>query len=425
MNGAGERHLWVWYSPFGLGGVETYLLNMARETARDGARVWVASTKSADGPLREMFVESGVQLLDWSGFHAAFMAQVRPEPIRQRMIVDIERVRPTLFALNDCNDFSIGVAPLLRRLRPYCTVFDTLHIDSPVEQYFEFRRTFLDTVDAVAATNQNVLDRFRARHARSTNVEARYIANGVAVRALSRRPPDSVLQLLYVGRLTRDQKRVMALPRLLAQLRASGRRFSMTVVGDGPCRREFAAELDSRGLSSSVRMTGYLAPADVDQLYFEHDVLVNVSEYEGFSMSVLEALAAGCVPVCTEVASLDRAVFRDDINCRLCPVDRLDDMVDIWRTLKPESLTRLSSAAWTTGQQFTARRMYQAYRDLLTDVRARRPLRPWTREAASALQTDWDVTRHNPWRARPHPLRRLANAARPHLQEALRRVRSR
>ena len=61
-------------------------------------------------------------------------------------------------------------------------------------------------------------------------------------------------------------------------------------------------------------------------LYFEHDVLVNLSAFEGFSMSVLEALAAGCVPFCTEIASLDRSVFQDAVNCRLCPVERLERM---------------------------------------------------------------------------------------------------
>ena len=51
MNMKGERHLWVWYSPYDQGGVETYLLNMARETVRDGVAVWVAATKSAEGCL--------------------------------------------------------------------------------------------------------------------------------------------------------------------------------------------------------------------------------------------------------------------------------------------------------------------------------------------------------------------------------------
>ena len=59
MNTKGERHLWVWYSPYDQGGVETYLLNMARETVRNGVAVWVAATNSAEGPLRDQFLEFG------------------------------------------------------------------------------------------------------------------------------------------------------------------------------------------------------------------------------------------------------------------------------------------------------------------------------------------------------------------------------
>ena len=229
MSATAERHLWVWYSPFGMGGVETYLLNMAREAALDGVAVWVAATKSPDGPLRKMFVEAGVQLLDWSDFHAAYMAEHGSEPIRRRMIADLARVRPTVLALNDCSDFSIGVAPLLRRLRPYCTILDTFHIDSPSDQYLEFRRTFLDTVDGIAATNQNVIHRFRSRYPDAAHVEARYIANGVSIAERDRKPGDETLRMLYVGRLAQDQKRILELPVLLERLHARGRAFSMTI----------------------------------------------------------------------------------------------------------------------------------------------------------------------------------------------------
>src|SRR6476619_247540 len=108
MNAQGERHLWVWYSPYGLGGVETYLLNMARESINDGNAVWIAATKAAVGPLQNLFLQTGAQLLDWIAFHDSFMKKHPGDPIRHRIIDDIARIQPTLLALNDCNDFSIG-----------------------------------------------------------------------------------------------------------------------------------------------------------------------------------------------------------------------------------------------------------------------------------------------------------------------------
>lgn len=406
-----ERQVWVWYSPYGMGGVETYLLNIARETIRDGHSVWVAATKSSDGPLRNLFLEAGVQLLDWSDFHDAFMGKQTGDLIQRRLRNDIARIRPTLFALNDCNDFSIGVAPLLRKLRPYCTILDTFHIDSPIEQYLDFRNVFVDALDGIASTNQNVIDRFQRHRSSVPNLQTRYIANGVTVPDRERKPVDKILRLLYVGRLAQDQKRILDLPALLDNLRSRAKAFTMTIVGDGPCREALEAELSRRGLSDQVLLTGYLPPPEVIELYFKHDVFVNLSSFEGFSMSVLEAFAAGCVPVCTDVASLDRSIFQDGINCCLSPVDRLDRMVDIWSSLTPQLLKQLSIAARTTGRRLTANQTYLEYRHFLGDLRARRPLQRWPEESESALRLDWDLKEHNPWLERPHPVRDLARSA--------------
>lgn len=411
MSTEGERHLWVWYSPYGMGGVETYLLNMARETIKDGASVWVAATNTAVGPLRDLFLGAGVQLLDWSGFHDAFMNRQSSGPIRQRLIADLSFVQPTLLALNDCNDFSMGAAPLLRRMKQYCTILDTFHIDSPIDQYLDFRRVFVDVPDGIAATNQNVINRFRVRYPEAAGVETRYIANGVTVLDRERTPANETLRLLYVGRLAQDQKRILELPALLERLQSRGKAFTMTIVGEGPSREAFETDVTRRGLSDRVRLTGYQSPQEVAQLYFEHDVLVNVSEFEGFSMSVLEAFAAGCVPVCTDVASLDRSVFQDGVNCRLCPVDELDRMVDIWSELTPSLLEPLSLAAKATGLRFTANKTYLEYRDFLACLRARRPLQTWPEHAEAQLSIDWDLSRHNPWLMRPRPMRQLARSA--------------
>ncbi len=414
-----QRHLWVWYTPYGMGGVETYLLNMARESVQDGAALWVAAMSNADGPLRERFQEAGAHLLDWSDFRDAYMNRRPGEPVRRRLLGDLARIRPTLLALNDCNDFSLGVAPLLESVRPYCTILDTFHIDSPVDQYLDFRAKFLRALDGIAATNEHVIDRFRRRYPEASGVEVRYIANGVSVPDRERKPPDETLRMLYVGRLAQDQKRILELPPLLERLRAGGRKFTVTIVGDGPCREELCADLARRELGDRVQLTGYLPPEKVAGLYFEHDVFVNLSTFEGFSMSVLEAFAAGCVPVCTDVASLDRSVFQDGVNCRLCPADHLERMVEIWQSLTPALLRQLSVAARATGRGLSAGKTYREYRQLVTDLRARRPLQPWPADAEAALRLDWNLSQHNPWIARPHPVRKLVGSVRTRVRKAL------
>jgi glycosyltransferase involved in cell wall biosynthesis len=402
------RQLWIWYAPFQLGGVETYLLNMAREACAAGDQIWIAAVANADGPLREQFLAIGAQVLDWTAFRRAFAAQEASQLICSRMIEDLARIKPDLVALNDCNDFSIGTAPLLRKVRPFCTIVDTLHIDSPSDEYLGFRRIFLDVLDGIAATNQSIASRFRQKFPASLGV--RYIPNGVPTPAKERRPPDETLRVLYVGRLAQEQKRILELPRLLQNLQARGKIFSATIVGDGHAREEFALELSKRGLHT-VRMAGYLSPTEVQGLLLSHDVLINLSEFEGFSMSVLEAFAAGCVPVCTEVAGLDRSAFVDGVNCHLFPVRQLERLVDILEELTPRILERMSRESRATGERFTAQRTYERYREFFSDLRATRTVAAWPGNAESLLHTQWDLSQDNPWLPKPHPLRRWAQSA--------------
>jgi glycosyltransferase involved in cell wall biosynthesis len=399
------RQLWLWYRPFGLGGVESYLLNMARQAVGHGARVWVAATDAASGPLRAEFERAGVQIVDWSAYHAAFMSGRGQQQAQCMIARDLLDIQPDLIALNDCNEFSIGMSPLLAHARKSAIVLDTLHIDSPAPEYLEFRRHFVQHVDGVACTNANVLGRFLREYPAHPPSRARYIPNGVPVVAQAHAAPGGVLKLLYVGRLVQDQKRILELPALLAALATRGRDFLATIAGDGPQRAELESRLQSHGLAGKVRLTGYLEPAQVQQAMLEHDALVNISSFEGFSISVLEALACGCVPLCTDVAGLDHTVLRDGVNCRLVPVDAPQQLVDVCAQLDAPAISSMSARARETSQAHSDVVMYRAYEQFARALAAARELQPWPKSFPSER---WDMTRHNPWSPRARWPQRLA-----------------
>lgn len=399
-----SRQLWLWYRPFGLGGVESYLLNMTRQAVQHGARVWVAATDCASGPLRGEFERAGVQIVDWSAYHTAFMSGRGQQEVQRTIARDLLAIRPDLIALNDCNEFSIGMAPLLRQARESAIVLDTLHIDSPAPEYLDLRRHFVKYVDGVACTNARMLQRFLRQHPVHPSHRARYIPNGVPVVARPHAAPDDTLRLLYVGRLAQDQKRILELPPLLAALEASGRNFVATIAGDGPQRAELESALRSHGLGSKVRLTGYLGPTHVQQAMLEHDVLVNISTFEGFSVSVLEALACGCVPVCTDVPGLDRSVLREGVNCRLIPVDGLNQLVDVCAELDAPAIASMAAAARATSEAHSDVVMYRRYEHFARELAAARVRLEWPK---SFPPQHWDITQHNPWLPRPSWMRRL------------------
>ena len=118
------------------------------------------------------------------------------------------------------------------------------------------------------------------------------------------------VRLLYHGRVDR-RKGSLDFLEALALLRGQGVRFAATISGIGPdydSSRELAARL---GLD--VRFTGYADYDAAPLLYQEADVFVSPTYAEGFSNTILEAMASGLPSVsCHAVGVVD--CLRDGEN---------------------------------------------------------------------------------------------------------------
>lgn len=100
------------------------------------------------------------------------------------------------------------------------------------------------------------------------------------------------LRLLYVGRLAAT-KHVDALLHATAALEHDGVEVETTIVGDGPESGVLMRLAQTLGIADSVRFTGALAYESVLEWYERADVLVLVSESEGWPKAVAEAMAFG------------------------------------------------------------------------------------------------------------------------------------
>lgn len=75
---------------------------------------------------------------------------------------------------------------------------------------------------------------------------------------------------------------------------------SVTLVGDGPERVALAGLARELGVEGRVRFHGPAEPDDLPALLAEHDVLVHLSDYETFGLTVVEAALTGTPVVVTE-----------------------------------------------------------------------------------------------------------------------------
>ncbi len=113
------------------------------------------------------------------------------------------------------------------------------------------------------------------------------------------------LRLAWVGRMDEAEKRVSDLPKIAAQLRDTGVIFTFDLMGDGPARESLAQAFDSLDLGARIRMHPWSATNDVLDLLARSDVLLMSSNSEGMSITVMEALSAGCSIVSSRVSGVE------------------------------------------------------------------------------------------------------------------------
>ncbi len=111
--------------------------------------------------------------------------------------------------------------------------------------------------------------------------------------------------LLYHGRVD-ARKGALDLLAAARMLVDEGVGFSLVYSGIGPDFDAVAERIVALGLSEQVRMTGHVAYDDVPAVYRQADVFVSPTYAEGFSNTILEAMASGLACVsCRAVGVVD------------------------------------------------------------------------------------------------------------------------
>ncbi len=201
---------------------------------------------------------------------------------------------------------------------------------------------------------------------------------------IGRRP----LRLLYTGRIEHPQKRIGELVHLADELCRRGIDHELTLLGDGPAAEEIDALCAER---PTIRRIGAQSPSAVRTHLARSDVFVLSSRYEGLSVSMLEALAAGCVPVMTRVRSGASEAVADGETGVLVPGEPDDEraiaknLADGVERALAIGLDCLSANAHRVAcERFSIQRHVSLVRSMLGEVAAS-PARPWPVTRACAF----------------------------------------
>ncbi|NLL11558.1 MAG: glycosyltransferase family 4 protein [Methanomicrobiales archaeon] len=119
---------------------------------------------------------------------------------------------------------------------------------------------------------------------------------------------DNKLIISYVGRLIYG-KGVQDLIKIFPQLNGN---VKMLIVGDGPYKKNLE-ELAKNVEIMNINFLGEIIPEEIPNIFSISDIIVNPSYSEGLPTSVIEACAAGCAVVATNVGGTNE-IIQNEIN---------------------------------------------------------------------------------------------------------------
>jgi glycosyltransferase involved in cell wall biosynthesis len=106
--------------------------------------------------------------------------------------------------------------------------------------------------------------------------------------------------VVYLGRLLYNK----GVDTLLKAFKPLRRDYDLVIIGTGPYQDEYKRQMELLSIENSVIFTGHISDEEVYSLLQNAEVYCLPSRWESFSISTLEAMAAGLPVVCSNVGGL-------------------------------------------------------------------------------------------------------------------------
>lgn len=173
----------------------------------------------------------------------------------------------------------------------------------------------LSRADLVLAPSEFLAETFRG-----WGLDVRVIPNVLAIEQYEYRARDRARPALLWMRTFHDHYDPLMAVRVLERVAEEFPEVTMTMGGaDQGLLEATKAEAERRGVSDRIDFAGYMLADAKRAAFADHDIFLNTNVVDNMPVSVLEASAAGLVPVATSVGGIPY-LLRDGENARLVDV---------------------------------------------------------------------------------------------------------
>ena len=191
----------------------------------------------------------------------------------------------------------------LMSLNEACDIRIIAFAHSDQDHYYELLSYYEPIISKFIGVSETICQRLRYLFPFRLSDICRLLSP-VAVRTESRsRDHEKPLTITYGGRVQQRHKRILDLIALADLLALKKGNYHFKIAGDGQQLTQLTEQFEKKQYPNiSIEFLGLVAYERMTEVWASSDISVLFSEFEGMSISMLESMGQGCVPIVTDVS---------------------------------------------------------------------------------------------------------------------------
>jgi len=336
-----------------IGGGSIYLPGLIQGLVNRGHEVHLVLKGEPNPKIEKLINNSGatIHIKPWKKKGLA-------TDIAVKMAAWINKLKPQVYVVSASYDIGWLVLPLLN---PGIATFAIAHSDAnnfyfPIKHYRNFITFGIGVSEEICRKFEEISQLKGSR--------IKWIPYGIKpAETIEQRPLQQTLKIVYAGRMEEFQKRISDVKEIIKRLGGDKTDYHFKLIGDGTGYKPIKEELYHEIENGNLEMPGWLSGDKVLEAFLQSDIFILTSSSEGFSISLIEAMANGCCPVVTAIPSGSLQLIENGKNGFLIRVGDIGDFIKKLKFLSQhrDRLEEMRKAAWHTGKNYSVDRMVESY----------------------------------------------------------------
>jgi glycosyltransferase involved in cell wall biosynthesis len=358
-----EKKAVIAVTDLSMGGIFSYIENVASALANDGWQVFFLTTHSQGDSFD--YAAEKFPCRDVSGINGIYRKILASANL-------LYGISPDILISNHCSLIHYTLPLLGRHIKPVVV----LHSDD--QRFYKTASLFRDRIFRWIAPTPGLAEIFKRFIPPVDQRRIRVVPHGIDDLVFSPGSYDRGQSVVFIGFLEVN-KGAELLPEIFSRIREQSPGATFKIVGQGPLRARLEEELSARALSGVCAFTGSLDRVAVANVLRESRVMVQPTRIEGFGLILVEAMMCGTVPVVSRLPGVTDFVVSDGKTGLLVAPDDVAGFAErVGFLLRSPGLwhTMGRAAHQEALERFSIRAMQREYRSLFNQNDDRKRIKP-------------------------------------------------